>query len=164
MKAKTKSTPVRTSKSKAATKAKPKSLSKSVPKAVRAAAPEVSARKKGPTFRLINLLVTALEAKKAEQLRVLHVGKLSSITDYLVLATGTSEPHLRALRIEAERVLDGEKTRILGVETTQGSGWTVIDAFDVMVHLFTPENRGKYRMEQLWKDAEEVPLESLREA
>ena len=128
------------------------------------AAPKAPRRKAQPTLRLLTLLVTALDAKKAEQLRVLKVGKLSSITDYLVLATGTSDPHLRALRIEAERVLDGEKTKILGVETTQGSGWTVIDAFDVMVHLFTPENRGKYRMEQLWKDAEEVTLESLRDA
>lgn len=125
------------------------------------AAPKAPRRKAQPAIRLLTLLVTALDAKKAEQLRVLKVGKLSSITDYLVLATGTSDPHLRALRIEAERVLDGEKTKILGVETTQGSGWTVIDAFDVMVHLFTPENRGKYRMEQLWKDAEEVPLDSL---
>lgn len=132
-------------------------------KPVRKTAPKKAPRRKAkPSLRLLTLLVTALDAKKAEELRVLHVGKLSSITDYLVLATGTSDPHLRALRIEVERVLDTEKTRILGVETTQGSGWTVIDAFDVMVHLFTPENRGKYRMEQLWKDAEEVPLDSLR--
>lgn len=130
---------------------------------VRKTAPKKAPRRKAkPSLRLLTLLVTALDAKKAEELRVLNVGKLSSITDYLVLATGTSDPHLRALRIEVERVLDTEKTRILGVETTQGSGWTVIDAFDVMVHLFTPENRGKYRMEQLWKDAEEVPLDSLR--
>lgn len=137
---------------------KTKTTRKAAPKA----RPQAPRRKANPTLRLLTLLVTALDAKKAEQLRVLKVGKLSSITDYLVLATGTSDPHLRALRIEAERVLDGEKTRILGVETTQGSGWTVIDAFDVMVHLFTPENRGKYRMEQLWKDAEEVSLNSLR--
>jgi ribosome-associated protein len=125
------------------------------------AAPKAPRRKASPALRLLTLLVAALDSKKAEQLRVLQVGKLSSITDYLVLATGTSDPHLRALRIEAERVLDGEKTKILGVETTQGSGWIVIDAFDVMVHLFTPENRGKYRMEQLWKDAEEVSIDSL---
>lgn len=140
---------------------KTKPIRKAAPKK---AAPKAPRRKAQPAIRLLTLLVTALDAKKAEQLRVLKVGKLSSITDYLVLATGTSDPHLRALRIEAERVLDGEKTKILGVETTQGSGWTVIDAFDVMVHLFTPENRGKYRMEQLWKDAEEVTLDFLRDA
>jgi len=108
--------------------------------------------------KLLQLIVQALDAKKAEDLRVLDVSRLSSITDYLVLATGGSEPHLRALRIELERVLDEQKARILSVDTTQGSGWTVVDAFDVMVHIFTPENRNKYRMELLWRDATELTL------
>lgn len=120
-----------------------------------------TAGKAKPSTRLLKLLVAALDAKKAEDLRVLDVSKQSSITDYLVLATGGSEPHLRALRIELERVLDGEKARILGVDTSKGSGWTVIDAFEIMIHVFTPENRGKYRMESLWKDATEVSLSKL---
>lgn len=111
-----------------------------------------------PAEKLIKLIVQALDGKKAEDLRVLEVSQLSSITDYLVLATGTSEPHLRALRIELERVLDDEKARILSVDTTKGSGWTVVDAFDVMIHLFTPENRDKYRIELLWRDANEMTL------
>ena len=116
------------------------------------------ARKANPTLLLLKSVVLALDAKKAEDLRVLDVSKLSSITDYLVLATGNSDPHLRALRIELERVLDEEKAKILGVDTTQGSGWTVVDAFEIMIHLFTRENRDKYRMELLWKDATEVSL------
>jgi ribosome-associated protein len=117
-----------------------------------------SASKKKPSNKLLTLIVQALDDKKAEDLRVLDVSKLSSITDYLVLATGNSEPHLRALRIEVERVLDEQKARILGVDTTRSSGWTVVDAFEIMVHLFTPENRDKYRMELLWKDAVDVKL------
>lgn len=114
-----------------------------------------------PSARLLTLIVQALDAKKAEDLRVLDVSRQSSITDYLVLATGGSEPHLRALRIELERVLDDEKARILGVDTSKGSGWTVVDAFEIMIHVFTPENRDKYRMELLWRDASEVPLSKL---
>ncbi len=114
-----------------------------------------------PAEKLIKQIVQALDGKKAEDLRVLDVSELSSITDYLVLATGTSEPHLRALRIELERVLDDNKARILSVDTTKGSGWTVVDAFEVMVHLFTPENRDKYRMELLWRDATELALARL---
>jgi ribosome-associated protein len=124
-----------------------------------AAKPKVKAASKSkPATRLLKLIVEALRDKKAENLRVLDVGKLSSITDYLVLATGNSDPHLRALRIELERVLDQEKAKILGVDTSQGSGWTVVDAFEIMVHLFTRENREKYRMELLWKDATELSL------
>ena len=120
-----------------------------------------TASKAKPSTRLLKLIVTALDAKKAEDLRVLDVSKQSSITDYLVLANGSSEPHLRALRIELERVLDEEKARILGVDTSKGSGWTVVDAFEIMIHLFTPENRDKYRMELLWRDATEVSLSKL---
>ncbi len=130
-----------------------KAAAKAKPRAKRTAAAPAK-----PVEQLLRQLVQALDAKKAEDLRVLEVGRLSSITDYLVLATGSSEPHLRALRIEIERVLDEQKTRILSVDTTQGSGWTVVDAFEVMVHLFTPENRNKYRLELLWRDATEVPV------
>ncbi len=129
------------------------------PKPARKASPARPASKAAkPAEKLIKLIAQALDGKKAENLRVLDVSELSSITDYLVLATGTSEPHLRALRIELERVLDDQKARILSVDTSKGSGWTVVDAFDVMVHLFTPENRDKYRMELLWRDASELPL------
>jgi ribosome-associated protein len=91
---------------------------------------------------LLKQICHALEEKKAEDIKVLCVKAQSSITDYLVLGTGTSEPHLRALRVELD----------------QGSGWLVVDAFDIMVHVFTPENRKKYALESLWKDAEEISL------
>ena len=110
---------------------------------------------------LLRLVVHSLDEKKAEDLRVLDVRKQSTITDFLVLATGTSEPHLRALRVELEKTIDGAGEPIIGVESGQGSGWTVFDAFDIMVHLFTAENRAKYRLELLWKDAVEVPVADL---
>ncbi len=129
------------------------------PKTVRK--PARASRKADPTLQLLKSVVLALDTKKAEDLRVLDVSKQSSITDYLVLANGNSEPHLRALRIELEKVLDAQKVRILGMDTAKGSGWMVIDAFEMMVHLFTSENRDKYRMELLWKDATELPLAKL---
>lgn len=111
-----------------------------------------------PSFELVRKVCRALDDKKAEDLRVLDVSAQSSLTDFLILATGTSDPHLRALRIELERVLDGAKARIVGVETEQGSGWVVVDAFELMVHLFTRERRDHYRLETLWKDAVELSL------
>lgn len=130
-----------------------------------AATPKKTAKPAGvveqPANRLLQLLVQALDAKKAENLRVYNVSKVSSITDYLVLATVAAEPHLRALRIELEKVIDAERAMILGVDTSTGSGWTVVDAFDVMVHLFTKANREKYRLELLWKDAHEVDIRKL---
>jgi ribosome-associated protein len=115
-------------------------------------------------IKLAQLCCHALDEKKAEDLRVLDVSAQSSITDCLVLATATSEPHMRALRIELEKALDGAQVHILGVESAQESGWTVVDAFDVMVHIFTRETRARFALENLWKDANEVPPAKLPSA
>jgi ribosome-associated protein len=117
--------------------------------------------KKSDSLALVKLCYRALDEKKAGDLCVLDVSEQSSITDFLVLATGTSEPHLRALRIEVEKALDLAKARIVGMEIPQESGWMVIDAFDVMVHLFTAEQRERYGLENLWKDAREVSAAKL---
>jgi iojap-like ribosome-associated protein len=114
------------------------------------------------TTALLRTLLAALEDKKAENLKVLNVGGISDITDYLVLATGNSEPHLRALRIEAERVFDATKTKIAGMDSGGfNSGWTVVDAYQIMVHFFTAEQRENYSLEKLWKDAPEVDVKKL---
>ena len=100
----------------------------------------------------------ALYDKKAENLKVLHLGEKSSVADYFILATGMSDPHLRALAIETEKCLDSRGVQILGAERTTKSGWVVVDAGDFMVHIFTREMRGHYNLEGLWKDADLVTL------
>lgn len=113
------------------------------------------------TLALLANIVRALDEKKAVDLRALRVSAQSSITDYLVLATGTSDPHLRALRVELEKVIDAAHAPIAGMESSEGSGWTVVDAYQIMVHLFTPEKREEYRLERLWQDAEDLPVADL---
>jgi len=116
---------------------------------------------KADSLALVKLCCLALDEKKAEDLRVMDVSEQSSITDFLVLATGNSAPHLRALRIEVEKALDTAKARIVGMEIPQDTGWMVIDAFDVMIHLFTADQREHYALENLWKDAVEVSVPEL---
>lgn len=112
-------------------------------------------------LEVVKLCCRALDEKKAEDVRVLDVSEQSSITDYLVLASGTSDPHLRALRVELEKAIDASGTRILGMETVQDSGWFVVDLFDVMVHIFSPVVRERYGLENLWKDATEISVSKL---
>jgi ribosome-associated protein len=108
---------------------------------------------------VLPIVCRVLDEKKAGDVRVLHVGDKSSITDYLVIATGTSEPHLRALRVELEKAIDSSGVRIVGMDTGQPrSGWIVVDTFDVMIHVFTQETRRRYSLEKLWSDAKEIPL------
>jgi len=117
--------------------------------------------KQTPALELVKICCRVLDDRKAGDVRVLDVSIQSSITDYLVLATATSEPHLRTLRIELEKALDSNKIKILGMEIKQDSGWMIIDAFDVMVHLFLSEMRDRYGLERLWSDATEVPVAKL---
>jgi ribosome-associated protein len=112
-------------------------------------------------LEVVKLCCRVLDDKKAGDLAVLDVAEQSSITDYLVLATATSEPHLRALRMELEKTLDAAKVRIVGMDINQESGWMVIDAFDVMIHLFRAETREHYGLERLWRDATEVAVGKL---
>lgn len=113
------------------------------------------------TNDLLKVCCRALDDKKAGDLRVLDVSAQSSITNFLILATGTSQPHLRALRVELEKAIDASRTHIVGVESSQESGWIVVDLFDVMVHVFTTETRSHYALENLWKDAKEISLSKL---
>lgn len=111
---------------------------------------------------VLKTTIRALDDRKAEDLRVLYVGELSSITDFYILATGNSEPHLKALINSVSRDLKDQKISLVGSDLGQGTGWAVIDAFDVMIHMFLPEQREFYQLDELWKDAYSVdPSEFL---
>ena len=120
--------------------------------------------KKTAALELVTLCCRVLDEKKAGDITVLDVSAQSSITDYLVLATATSEPHLRALRVELEKALDSQRVHLVGIATAQASGGMVSDAFDVMVHLFLAATREHYGLERLWRDATEVPLAKVLHA
>ncbi len=108
------------------------------------------------TLEEIRCAITAIEDKKGEAIRVLDVRGKSSITDYLILATGTSEPHVKALKSGLDAALKDAGVQLIGEDRALGSGWLVVDAFDFMIHLQTQEMRDFYRLDQLWKDAAEL--------
>jgi ribosome-associated protein len=112
---------------------------------------------------LTNLKIScdALFDKKAEDVKLLYFGEKSSLTDCFVIATGNSNPHLKALRDNVEKTLKEKGVELYSKDRFQPSGWLVIDAIDFVVHLFSQEQRDNYAIEQLWKDAEEILVEDL---
>jgi ribosome-associated protein len=95
--------------------------------------------------------------KKAEDIVVLDVRKVSSVTDYFVIASGTSEPHLRAIVNEIEdRLRDDHGVKPRAVDGTLQTSWVVLDFFDVIVHVMRHDLREKYDLETLWGDAPKV--------
>jgi ribosome-associated protein len=92
--------------------------------------------------------------KKAEDIVVLDVRKISSVTDYFVIATGTSEPHLRAIMEEISDTLREEHDITpSGKDGNISNAWIVLDYFDVMVHVMRADARERYDLEGLWNDA-----------
>jgi ribosome-associated protein len=105
------------------------------------------------------------ENKKAENLLILDMRKLSAITDYFVLASATSEPHLRAVTEEIRDKLKEEHG--LRPRVVDGAGytsWVVLDYFDVIVHVMRAEVRARYDLETLWGDAPRVRTRGAAEA
>ena len=110
---------------------------------------------------ILALCCKALDDTKAANIVALDVRGKSTITNYLILASALAEPHLRALKRDLDKALRDQKVKILGIDEGQDSGWSVVDSFDVMIHLFTPETRENYKLEALWKDAARLDIEDL---
>jgi ribosome-associated protein len=92
--------------------------------------------------------------KKAEDIVVLDVRKLSSVTDFFVIASGTSEPHLRAVVDEiTEKLKDEHGLRPRAMDGTLHTAWLVMDYFDVIIHVMRTDVRERYDLEGLWGDA-----------
>jgi len=92
--------------------------------------------------------------KKAEDIVILDVRALSSVTDYFVIAAGTSEPHLRAIVDEInDRLREDCHLRPKAIDGTSQTAWVVLDYFDVIVHVMRVDIRDRYDLETLWGDA-----------
>ena len=107
--------------------------------------------------RLVQLCRGFADNKKAKDIVVLDVRKLSSVTDFFVIASGISEPHLRAVLEEiTDRLRKEHDVRPRAVDGTVHGAWVVLDFFDVIVHLMRADVRERYDLESLWGDAPRV--------
>ena len=93
------------------------------------------------------------DGKKGEDIVVLAIKKLSSITDYFVIVTARNERQLKAIREELCEKMTELGAHLFGIEGDASSQWILIDFGDVVVHLFTSETRALYDLEMLWGDA-----------
>lgn len=95
--------------------------------------------------------------KKALQVKVLEIGRLTSIADYLVLASGRSDKQTQAI---ADSIRQGLKKfgKVLDIEGLKEGNWIVIDYGDVIVHIFQEEVRRHYNLDELWSAAADVPI------
>jgi len=100
----------------------------------------------------------ALDAKQAHDIRIFDVRGLSTVTDYYVVATGTSAPHLKALINESVSHLKAMGINSYRTSGDSDSGWVVVDYVHAVVHVFSTEARAYYAIERLWATAKELPF------
>lgn len=97
--------------------------------------------------------VAAALDRKAQDLRVLHLGPVSDFTDYFLICTGTSERQVQAISEGIQESLAADGVRPLHVEGQRSGNWVLLDYGDLVAHVFQPEPRQFYGLERLWSDA-----------
>jgi ribosome-associated protein len=100
--------------------------------------------------------VSAAEDRKAVDLKVLHLERVSDFTDYFLICSGTSERQVQAIADAIQEKLRAERVRPLHVEGYNRGQWVLLDFGDLVVHVFLDETRRFYALERLWADAPEV--------
>lgn len=100
--------------------------------------------------QLAQLAVDALDDLKGQSISCINVAKLTSITDYMVIVTGRSNTHIKALSDAVIRKVKEEGLTIVGVEGREQSEWVLVDLGDVVVHIMLAPVRALYNLEDLW--------------
>ena len=103
----------------------------------------------------------ALDEKKGMDIKLLKIDKDSSLADYFLICTGTSNTHVRTLCDYAEFVLEELGEPMLGREGHRGNSWELLDYGTIVIHVFTDEARKFYDLERLWADAEKIDLSEI---
>ena len=103
----------------------------------------------------------ALDEKKGIDIKLLKIDKVSSLADYFLICTGTSNTHVKTLCDYAEFTLENLGEQLLSREGHRGNSWELLDYGTIVVHVFTEEARKFYDLERLWADAENVDLSNI---
>ncbi len=107
------------------------------------------------------LAVKSLCSKKGLDIRLIKIQDISSIADYFVIATGTSNTQVKALADDVEYRLDKAGISVSHIEGYRSDSWILLDYVDVIVHVFSEEARDYYSLERLWQDGEQIDISDI---
>ena len=105
----------------------------------------------------------ALDDKKAEDIRVINIEKVSVLADYFLIASGTNRNQVQAMADNVDEMLHKAGYTVKQIEGYQTANWILMDYVDIIVHIFDRENRLFYDLERIWRDGESISLEDLEE-
>ena len=104
------------------------------------------------------IVIEALEDSKAENICTLDVKDRTSVTDYMIIASGTSTRHVKSLADNVLTEIKEHGGRTLGIEGGEANDWVLVDLGEIVVHVMLPATRAFYDLERLWRDGPEVAI------
>ena len=107
------------------------------------------------------LTAKAISSKKGLNIKLIEIGDITSLADYMVIATGTSSTHVKAIADEVEYQLDEAGISVSHIEGYRSNSWILLDYVDVIVHIFSDEAREFYDLERLWQDGKEIDISDI---
>ena len=107
--------------------------------------------------------VEALENKKAEDVRIIDISKVSPLADYFVICNGKNRNQVQAMSDHVEETLGRMGFDRRPIEGYESANWILLDYHDVIIHIFDTENRSFYDIERIWRDGTEISKEDLKE-
>ncbi len=102
------------------------------------------------------LAITALEDKKAEDIRIIDISEVSVVADYFIIATGNNRSQIQALSDHVQETLERAGYEMKQIEGYQTANWILMDFGDVIIHIFDKENRLFYNLERIWRDGKQI--------
>ena len=112
-------------------------------------------------LEMAKLACKALDDKKGEDIKVIHIAEVSVLADYFIIANGNSDAQVRALVENVEEELDKVGCPVKQREGNGTGGWVLLDFGDLIVHVFDKENRLFYDLERIWRDGKTVDVDAL---
>ena len=111
---------------------------------------------------LTKLAVAALEDRKAEDVTVIDISEISPIADYFIIADGSNRNQVQAMADSAEEALGKAGYDAKQIEGYQSANWILMDYKDIIVHVFSKEDRAFYDLERIWRDGKQITKEDLQ--
>ncbi len=107
---------------------------------------------------ILNTAISALEDKKARNIRAIDIKELTTVADYFVIASGTSVPHIKSLADNVEEQLSEKGVKPINIEGYRSARWILLDYNDIVIHIFHEDDREYYGLERLWQDGRDINL------
>lgn len=108
--------------------------------------------------QMLKNIVSSLEDKKGEDIKIIDISQVSPISDYFIIASGSNRNQVQAMADAVEESMHKDGFHLKQVEGYDGANWILMDFIDIVVHIFDRESRSFYDLERIWRDGKEIEL------